>query len=210
MLVIWGWRAVSRTLGTGVFYCPGEDADLAYRHRKARRWFTLFFIPVIPLNELGEYVECEGCDRRYDQGVLTMPTAAQMTDDLANAMRYAIVALGRTDGIAGESQRTAALEAMRKFGDTPYLEADLSRDLMELDASGFEPAVSRIAGSLSESGKERFIAECVRLGAADGGIDESAVERIKGAAAALEMSPLHLAGILVSLAGYRDEVDPVV
>jgi hypothetical protein len=28
----------------------------AYRRKEARRWFTLFFIPLIPLKVLGEFV----------------------------------------------------------------------------------------------------------------------------------------------------------
>ena len=61
-MIIWGWRVRKKTIGTGVFFCPGEGGDRNYEHKQARRWFTIFFIPLIPLKELGDFVECTSCE----------------------------------------------------------------------------------------------------------------------------------------------------
>ena len=49
MLIIFGLRVFYRTIARGTFHCRRCGGDREYRHRNGRRWFTLFFIPVIPL-----------------------------------------------------------------------------------------------------------------------------------------------------------------
>lgn len=204
MLVIWGWKARYSTLSTGTFYCPHEDGDRGYRHQQARRWFTLFFIPLIPLSVLGDFIECSSCGRQYDPVVLSLPTAAEMMDNLANAMRYAIVAIVTADEGVSDDERKAALQIMERFSDTPYTAQDLERDLIELHPDSLETAFGQVAGSLNDLGKESLIVACMALSAADGHVDEREVRHILRAGQALGLSPAHLRGVM---AGARDSVD---
>ena len=48
MLIIFGLRVFYRTIAQGTFHCRRCGGDRPYRHRVGRRWFTLFFLPVIP------------------------------------------------------------------------------------------------------------------------------------------------------------------
>jgi hypothetical protein len=75
LLIIFGFRVLYRTIGQGTFHCQRCGGDREYRHRVGRRWFTLFFIPVIPLNNLGEFVVCTTCKTRYQAGVLAQQPA---------------------------------------------------------------------------------------------------------------------------------------
>jgi predicted RNA-binding Zn-ribbon protein involved in translation (DUF1610 family) len=72
-LIIFGMRVIYRTTGEGTFFCPQCGTGRQYRLRVGRRWFTLFFIPVIPMNKVGEYVECTTCRTRYRPDVLAQP-----------------------------------------------------------------------------------------------------------------------------------------
>ena len=65
MLIIFGLRVFYRTIAQGTFHCRRCGGDRQYRHRAGRRWFTLFFLPVIPLNSVGEHVQCTTCRTRY-------------------------------------------------------------------------------------------------------------------------------------------------
>ena len=47
MLIIFGLRVFYRTIAQGTFHCRRCGGDRQYRHRAGRRWFTLFFLPVI-------------------------------------------------------------------------------------------------------------------------------------------------------------------
>jgi hypothetical protein len=75
LLIIWGIRVFFKTTGQGVFHCQRCGGDREYRRRSGRRFFTLFYIPVIPLNKVGEHVQCRTCRTRYHVDVLKMPAA---------------------------------------------------------------------------------------------------------------------------------------
>jgi len=46
-----------------------------YRHVTYRRWFTLYFLPVIPLGRVGEQLECQGCHCFFSPRILE-PTSS--------------------------------------------------------------------------------------------------------------------------------------
>jgi hypothetical protein len=75
MIFIAGVKVRTTTVDTGTFQCPNEGGDRRYQHLRARRWATLFFIPVIPLDQRGEWVECLGCGSTYRTDVLDRRSA---------------------------------------------------------------------------------------------------------------------------------------
>ncbi|HEX5105527.1 MAG TPA: DUF4190 domain-containing protein, partial [Pirellulaceae bacterium] len=64
-VIIYGMRTTESTLGQGLFACPNCRTQQACRHVVMNRWFTLYFIPVIPLGNIGEQFECQGCYARF-------------------------------------------------------------------------------------------------------------------------------------------------
>ena len=54
------------------FFCPQCGPGSTFKWRRIRRFFTLYFIPLIPLDKLGEYIECQGCNGTYDIQVLEL------------------------------------------------------------------------------------------------------------------------------------------
>ncbi len=69
-LIIFGRRGVTGTKGQGTFQCPACQTDQPYAHKHVRRFFTLYFIPLIPLGTVGEYVECGRCKGTFKPAVL--------------------------------------------------------------------------------------------------------------------------------------------
>ena len=65
-LIIFGMKGRSSKYKTGRFHCPNCDGERKYAWIRIRNWFTLFFIPIIPLNKVGEYIECEACASKYE------------------------------------------------------------------------------------------------------------------------------------------------
>lgn len=70
MFFIIGTRSREKTLEAGRFHCPNEGADRAFLHQQARRWFTVFFVPLIPLGKQAEWVRCQSCGATYGPDVL--------------------------------------------------------------------------------------------------------------------------------------------
>lgn len=202
LFIVWGWRARMRDLGWGQFHCPNEGGDRHYRLVEARKWFTLFWIPMIPLDVLGEYVECKSCGATYDPAVRDLPTTAQIEDTLTTALRHIVVEMIKADGYVDRQERRAALDVMQRFVSRPYNEADLQRDLVELEPGG--NAVSAAAGLLNEHGKESVLQAALLLAAADGEIVDEEVQAVLEIGRELGMSPAHIRGVLAEATSPSD------
>ncbi len=172
MLIIFGLRVFYRTIAQGTFYCRRCGGDRQYRKRSGRRWFTLFFLPVIPLKSVGEHVQCTTCRTRYVTDVLNQPTTAQMQAALPAGMRAAVSAMLRSGDPASPVSRQRAIEAVIGAGTPGYNEAMLSADLMRPFES-IRPALNQVGGQLTIQAREWYLAEVIRIAMADGPLTET-------------------------------------
>lgn len=69
-MIIFGTRPKHKVLGEGQFFCPRCQAQRTYTHKQATRYFTLYFIPVVPVGKMGEFIECQGCGTAFEMQVL--------------------------------------------------------------------------------------------------------------------------------------------
>lgn len=69
MLLI-GTMNWSSTRLKGVFHCPHCDANQNFRLKTTRPFLTLYFVPVIPIGGLQEFVECQSCREAFESIVL--------------------------------------------------------------------------------------------------------------------------------------------
>jgi zinc-ribbon family len=167
VLIIFGFRVFFRTTGEGVFHCQRCGGDRNYRLRSGRRFFTLFFIPVIPLTKVGEHVQCATCGTRYRVDVLSLPTASQMQAALPAGMRAAACAMLRAGDPASGPARQRALDAITGAGAPGYDGAALDGDLAQPSGAG-EAALAQVGTQLAGPAREWFLAAVVRIGMADG------------------------------------------
>lgn len=77
-MIIYGYKHREVELGSGHFHCSRCEVQRPYRHKKIVRYFTLFFIPLFPLGNISEYVECQVCGRTYATGILSAATTTSM------------------------------------------------------------------------------------------------------------------------------------
>ncbi|GIW99260.1 MAG: hypothetical protein KatS3mg111_2593 [Pirellulaceae bacterium] len=61
------WKS---TREKGIFTCPECGTRQPYRYRTSRPFLTLYFIPVLPIGKLAEYVECNGCQTVFEPAIL--------------------------------------------------------------------------------------------------------------------------------------------
>jgi transcription elongation factor Elf1 len=71
MFVIFGTSTRTKELSHGEFPCPRCGQTRHYIHRAQALWFSLFFIPILILKDMGEEVVCAECGTMYDTGVLS-------------------------------------------------------------------------------------------------------------------------------------------
>jgi zinc ribbon protein len=200
MLLIFGLRAYFRTIGQGTFHCQRCGGDRPYRHKSGRRWIHVFFIPVIPLDKAGEYVQCGECGTRYSPDVLVLPTMAQMQAALPAGMRAAAITMLRVGDAGSSAARRRVIDAVRGAGISDYDDAAVDSDL--------EPAAGPQAGDsvadrlnalsaqLAVPAREWFLAEIVRIGLADGALTESERQAARDIAGYLGMTPAQAVGVI--------------
>jgi predicted RNA-binding Zn-ribbon protein involved in translation (DUF1610 family) len=70
MFVIFGTSTRTYELGHGEFRCPRCGQTRHYTYRGRALWFSLFFVPILKLKDLGEEVQCAECGTIYDAGIL--------------------------------------------------------------------------------------------------------------------------------------------
>lgn len=158
------------TLGEGTFHCPTCGGDRPYRHKAGRRWFTLFFLPVIPLGRVGEMVRCGTCRTRYDPRVLAAPTAEQLSEVGPSAVRSAVAIVLNVGNPEDQTARRRAIDAVRGAGIGGYDDADLAADLARPAEDG---ALRTAAEVLAPHGRERLMSEAAHVGLATGPLSET-------------------------------------
>ena len=69
-MIIFGSKAKTKVIGRGRFICPRCRKSCLYERKKVAEHFTLYFIPIVKIDDLGEYVECTQCASRYNTSIL--------------------------------------------------------------------------------------------------------------------------------------------
>jgi hypothetical protein len=195
LLIIFGLRVFYRTIAQGTFHCRRCGGDRQYRHRAGRRWFTLFFLPVIPLNTVGEHVQCTTCRTRYVTEVLSQPTTAQMQAALPAGMRAAVSAMLRSGDPASAVSRQRAIEAVIGSGVPNYDEAMLNADLMQ-PFEAIRPALNQVGGQLTVQAREWYLVEVIRIALADGPLSETERQAALAIGLDLGMTQAQVVGVV--------------
>ena len=195
MLIIFGLRVFYRTIAQGIFHCRRCGGDRQYRHRDGRRWFTLFFIPVIPLNSVGDHVQCAICRTRYVTDVLSQPTTAQMQAALPAGMRAAVSAMLRSGDPSSPVSRQRAIEAVIGSGVPDYGEAMLDADLMR-SFEVIRPALNQVGAQLTIQAREWYLAEVIRVALADGPLSETERQAALAIGVDLGMTQAQVVGVV--------------
>jgi len=70
VIFLFGEQVVEKNPETGQFYCPQCQQVRAYQHIRLKNYFTLFFIPLLPLGTPKEYLECRSCGCSFHPSAL--------------------------------------------------------------------------------------------------------------------------------------------
>lgn len=205
-MIIFGWKGITSTKTRGRFHCPDCDAPQGYAHRRVRRFFTLYFVPLIPLNLLGEYVECEKCRSTYRVDVLRHdPGAARSAAEAEfhGAMRLALLQIALADGEVADDELATIRQVCRDVSGKELPDGTLEGELAQLrrGTSDLESRLGQCAGYLNEHGKELVLRAALQVAAADGRIEVAELEQIAALAKALQMAPSHVKGVFAEALG---------
>jgi tellurite resistance protein len=199
LLSVIGVRFYFRTTGHGTLHCQRCGGDRLYQQCVGRRWIHLLHIPLVPLDRIGEHVQCRSCRTRYRLEVLCMPTMAAMQAALPAGSLAAVTTMLRAGDQLSAPARARAIEIVRRAGLATYDDASLTADL----AAGGDPDLNisaplrTLAYQLTVPAPEWFLADAVRVGLADGPLSDDERGAARQIAAHLGMTAAQAHGVIV-------------
>lgn len=200
-MIIFGTRGVTSTRERGRFHCPSCLGEKPYAHKGVRRFFTLYFIPVIPLNQLGEYVECGSCKGTYRTEVLDLDPASQQRDfeaEFATAVRRVMAIMALADGTVDDEEIVAMAKVAADLTGAAVADAAMRAEVeaARREARPLADYLESTAPLLNERGKEQVLRAAIAVAAADGHVDASERDLLAEVGRELDMAPAHFKGVL--------------
>jgi hypothetical protein len=198
-MLILGIRIRWRVLDQGTFFCPSCGGDRKYAHKQAKRWFTLFFVPLVPLNAVGDTYECHSCHRTFNERVLHTPTTSDLASRLQWAMRLSVCSMVLDDDPHHQPSRQAAIAAVRSTGATHYSETHLDADLRAIDLTQLNAAAEHLADDFEPAGKEHYLLTSGRVAVASGCLSPTNHATLEQLGRSIGLTPAHVHGVLHQL-----------
>lgn len=207
-IIIWGSRGVTKTTRSGRFHCPQCNRERGYNHKNVRRFFTLFFIPLIPLDNLGEYVECQICRTSFNPRVLSFNPKAQQKKFEAEfhiAVKRVLVLMALADGVVDDKEIEMVQSIYTKVTNVEISldEVNAEIEVARNDKRGVNQFLSKMAGTLNPSGKELVLQAAFFIAAADGEFQEEEIALLESIGKSLDMSPAHINGVLQQITAHN-------
>lgn len=75
MILFFGTRLRRRVLGVGTFGCPFCGTDREYQQVRSRTWAHLFWIPLFPVGDEHESLQCTVCHGEWAPQARMRPPA---------------------------------------------------------------------------------------------------------------------------------------
>jgi hypothetical protein len=140
-----------------------------------QRWFSVATIPLVRLDEVGRFVECQSCASTYDSSVLAHSSDGAVEDVLTRALRRAATALlAATPSLSADDRREAVI-VLQRYANVPYSSSDLRRDLAQNDQEHLATELRALSVSLNDKGREAILDAGIQLASPKGAPDSNRV-----------------------------------
>lgn len=180
MFIIYGSRGVTSTVATGQFFCPQCGSVQAYARKDVRRYFSLFFIPMIPLEKTGDYVECQRCRGTFKPEVLAESVQRDLREEAGRervvrarfdrAVKRAMFLVARSDGPADEKGIDAIAAMQTQARGSPVSAEDIRAELAAFDETeeSVLAELAELGEDLSDERKELLLQAAAMVATASG------------------------------------------
>jgi hypothetical protein len=177
-MIIIGTIELSFTKGSGTFFCTKCGAERAYKHKTKRQFLTVYFIPLIPLQAAGEFIQCSTCREQFDPSATRLTAAeheAARRDEAVETIRRVMVVIVAADEVVSDEE----LLTVQQFADQHEL-PDITKELVLTEAARIRQAgldavgyIQGVARQLSMEDKERLVHHAFLVATVGGELSEA-------------------------------------
>jgi tellurite resistance protein len=169
-----------------------------------RRWFTLFFLPIIPLDLAGEYIECNTCLGTYELDVLSYDPEAEQAEFEAvfhAAIRRTMIKMCLADGVVDPAEIEVIRGIYTRLTDVEISEDDLREEIADAmtDKQTVQQYLKAGLGMFNLKAKELILRSAYYVAAADGEFQQEEQKLLHNIGAALQMTKTEYQSVMDSL-----------
>jgi uncharacterized tellurite resistance protein B-like protein len=157
-MIIWGTRGITFTLEDSQFQCPQCGGMQNGKLKHVRNFFTLYFIPIIPLNVAGRFVECSVCKGTFDEQILSYDPEKERQENEIRMLRVMVMA-ALADGKVDDLERGEIHKQYEEITGLPLVAATLAEEIKMATASGADlnAYAASFADTLTGKGKALLV-----------------------------------------------------
>lgn len=152
-MIIWGSRGLHSVVESNQFHCPQCGTARGCNLKQVRNFFTLYFIPLIPLDVAGRYVECTSCGGTFAEEAMSYDPAKEQQEMQTQMLRVMVMA-ALADGAVDDAERAEITKQYMELAGLPVPAATLDNEIGMATSSGADlnAYVASIAHTLSPHG----------------------------------------------------------
>lgn len=204
-MLIWGTTTTRKRLAWGQFYCPNCEIHRQYNLIRVKKWGHLYWIPVLPMDEIGRYIKCMACSSEYNEKVLEYDPIKQRDETIRNINEVFLLSLSYVT--AEISENFPDLAKLRSIVykhcklDVPVSEINTTIETVRGSPQYVRERISAVAESLNEAGKEMFLQAGIESFSSGESLTEKQRQIIVEIGNLLGMSRAHITGVLAEANG---------
>jgi len=200
-MIIFGTKTTRKLLDSGNFNCPQCQQTTQFEKRRAKGWFHLYFIPLIPLKEYPPYVECRSCRNTYIDRVLDDEPGRDIAAEFERAAGLIMAKMVLADGEIDDNEIETMRDVYGRITGT-NVEREVILKLIE-SAKSEQASAEKIAADfgtrLNADGQELVMKAILLIALSDGDFAQEEKDMANAIGKALGMSNAHMKGILAEL-----------
>ncbi|MFN3149032.1 zinc-ribbon domain-containing protein [Bremerella sp.] len=127
-MIIFGTRGITSTVESNHFNCPQCRTKRDGSLKNVRTFFTLYFIPVIPMGSRGKYVECHSCGGNFAEEVWSYDPDQEHAETMQKMLRVMIMA-ALADEEVDRFERAEIKKQYMELTGLPVAESTLDQEI---------------------------------------------------------------------------------
>lgn len=192
MLII-GEMNIGLKQGAGQFYCPRCQADRDYVHKRVRRFLTIYFIPLIPMDTVAEHVQCQQCRQTFSPSTIHLNRQDYQTlalHQFADDVRRVMVLVMLADDTADPEEILVLRSVYQQLTQRVLSDDEIRRDVFQARKARVAAATyaRAIASRRTDEEKDWIVRGAFRIASAKGDLTEERLTQLKLIPTALGMS----------------------
>jgi tellurite resistance protein len=192
-MILIGEMNITYTKGIGEFYCPQCQSEHPCQHKRVRRFLTIYFVPLVPLDLVSEHLRCLGCRQNHPLHAMELRAddyEREQQREFATDVKRVMVLTMIADGVIEESEIETIQQFYRQLTDDELSREQILKEAEQAQRAGTTAAIYAqvIAGRRTEEEKTWIIRGAFGVATADGDLSDERLRQLKQLPVALGMS----------------------